>query len=94
MPHDRINWQRIRVGCRYVEKYLVEGLLSAYKFNRSPLKPLEIFCEITYKCNLKCPTCFRWTTGESKDELGLEDWKAVILKLKKWVGTFNLFISG
>ena len=94
MPHDRINWQRIRVGCRYVEKYLVEGLLSAYKFNHSPLKPLEVFCEITYKCNLKCPTCFRWTTVEDRDELGLEDWKAAISKLEKWVGTFNLFVSG
>lgn len=94
MSHDRINWQRIKVGCRYVEKYLFEGLISAYKFNHSPLKPLEVFCEITYNCNLKCPTCFRWTTVEDRDELGLEDWKAVISKLKNWIGTYNLFFSG
>jgi radical SAM protein with 4Fe4S-binding SPASM domain len=86
--------QRARLGGRYLSKYLMDGLLGAYNLNRSPLKPLDILCEITYACNLRCPTCFRWTSKPDEDELSLEDWKGLIGELKGWLGTFNLSFGG
>lgn len=90
----RKSTHRVRLGIRYVLKYLLDGLLRAWNLNRSPLKPLDVLCEITYACNLRCPTCFRWTSKPQENELTCEQWKAVVEKLSNWLGTFNLSIGG
>lgn len=84
----------MRLGIQYVTKYLSGELLGAYYLNYSPVKPLDILCDITYRCNLKCPTCFRWTSKPDKNELGLKDWENIILALRKWIGPFNLVFGG
>lgn len=86
--------RRVRLGARYVTKHLIDRLVGAYSLDYSPLKPLDIVCERTYACNLKCQTCFRWTSIPNENELGLEDWKAVIKKMKNWIGTFSLSFTG
>lgn len=82
------------LGVQYVTKYLSGELLRAYYLNYSPVKPLDVLCDITYRCNLKCPTCFRWTSKPDENELGLKDWKSIILTLRKWIGPFNLAFGG
>lgn len=86
--------QRIKIGIQYVTKYLSGELLRVYYLNYSPVKPLDILCDITYRCNLKCPTCFRWTSKPDENELGLKDWENIILTLRKWIGPFNLAFGG
>ena len=86
--------QRATLGVRYLREYMVDELSSAYDRNYLPAKPLDVICEISYICNLACPTCFRWTAKPDEHELNLEQWKGVIRKLKQWLGTFNLTFTG
>ena len=86
--------QRATLGVRYVKEYLMDEFSEAYDRNYLPSKPLDVICEITYICNLACPTCFRWTAKPDEHELNLEQWKGVLAKLKAWLGTFNLTFTG
>ncbi|HBR16177.1 MAG: hypothetical protein A3G39_09700 [Deltaproteobacteria bacterium RIFCSPLOWO2_12_FULL_43_16] len=90
----KIFMLRAKLGSRYIWKYLADELIRAHKFDRSPLKPLDVVCDITYNCNSKCLTCFRWASAPDPNELGLEDWKIVIERLKSWLGTFTITFSG
>lgn len=86
--------QRVNLGLRYIGNYLISDLIKPLSGNYSIVKPLDVMCEITYNCNLKCPTCFRWTSKPDENELGAEEWKSVITDLKKWLRVFNLSFSG
>ncbi|MBU0503838.1 MAG: radical SAM protein [Candidatus Omnitrophica bacterium] len=54
-------------------------------------KPQRVDIRINHKCNLRCGHCLQRHEGE---ELVTEDWKAVIMDLKKWLGCFPLVITG
>ena len=86
--------QRATLGVRYVKEYVLDEVSDPY--NRTYLlpKPLDVICEISYLCNLECPTCFRWTSKPDEHELTAEEWKGVLAKLKDWLGTFNLTFTG
>ncbi len=86
--------QRATLGARYIREYVADELTPAYKRNYLPSKPLDIICEITYICNLACPTCFRWTSKPDEHELTTDEWKGVVTELKEWLGTFNLTFTG
>jgi MoaA/NifB/PqqE/SkfB family radical SAM enzyme len=73
---------------------MMDEVAAAYDRDFLPSKPLDVICEISYICNLACPTCFRWTAKPDEHELNLEQWKDVIRKLKDWLGTFNLTFTG
>ncbi len=85
---------RATLGVRYLREYMMDELSPAYDRRYVPSKPLDVICEITYICNLACPTCFRWTSKPDEHELTTEEWKGVIRKLKAWLGTFNLTFTG
>src|SRR5215813_1298256 len=85
---------RTRLGVRYVSEYLLDEFAGAYDRNYLPAKPLDVICEISYLCNLACPTCFRWTSKPDEHELTSEEWKGVLAKLQAWLGTFNLTFTG
>jgi MoaA/NifB/PqqE/SkfB family radical SAM enzyme len=72
----------------------MDELSPAYNRNYVPAKPLDVICEISYICNLACPTCFRWTAKPDEHELTAAQWKEVIAKLKTWLWTFNLTFTG
>jgi MoaA/NifB/PqqE/SkfB family radical SAM enzyme len=72
----------------------MDELKGAYDRNYLPAKPIDVLCEITYICNLACPTCFRWTSKPDEHELNADEWRDVIRKLKTWLGTFNLTFTG
>jgi MoaA/NifB/PqqE/SkfB family radical SAM enzyme len=86
--------QRATLGVRYLKEYLMDGLVDGYDRTYLPSKPLDVICEITYVCNLECPTCFRWTAKPDEHELTAEEWKGVLGKLKRWLGPFNLTFTG
>jgi MoaA/NifB/PqqE/SkfB family radical SAM enzyme len=86
--------QRATLGARYVKEYLMEGVSEGYERTYVPAKPLDVICEVTYVCNLECPTCFRWTSKPDEHELTAEQWKSVLAKLKGWLGPFNLTFTG
>jgi len=73
---------------------MMDELSPAYDRTYVPSKPLDVICEVTYICNLACPTCFRWTSKPDEHELTREEWKGVIRKLKAWLGSFNLTFTG
>jgi MoaA/NifB/PqqE/SkfB family radical SAM enzyme len=73
---------------------MMDEVAAAYDRDFLPSKPLDVMCEISYICNLACPTCFRWTSKPDEHELDLEQWKDVIRTLKEWLGTFNLTFTG
>ena len=85
---------RAKLGVRYVREYLMDEFAVAYDRTYLPAKPLDVICEISYICNLACPTCFRWTSKPDEHELNTEEWKGVLTKLKAWLGTFNLTFTG
>jgi MoaA/NifB/PqqE/SkfB family radical SAM enzyme len=86
--------QRATLGLRYVKEYMIDEIADAYDRSYLPAKPLDVICEISYVCNLECPTCFRWTSKPDEHELTAEQWKSVLAKLKDWLGTFNLTFTG
>jgi MoaA/NifB/PqqE/SkfB family radical SAM enzyme len=86
--------QRATLGVRYVKEYVMDEIADAYNRTYLPAKPLDVICEISYLCNLECPTCFRWTSKPDEHELTADEWKGVLAKLKAWLGTFNLTFTG
>ncbi|KAF0146411.1 MAG: family 2 glycosyl transferase [Nitrospirae bacterium] len=85
---------RARLGFRYIVKYFSDEIFEAFNPDYSVLKPLDVVIERTYSCNLRCQTCFRWTSKPNEKELNFKEWTAVIEKLKNWIGTFSLSITG
>ena len=85
---------RATLGVRYLREYMMDELSPAYDRTYVPSKPLDVICEVTYICDLACPTCFRWTSKPDEHELTTEEWKGVIRKLKVWLGSFNLTFTG
>jgi len=90
---DRFH-HRATLGARYLREYLLDRVVDPYDRRFLMAKPLDVICEISYLCNLACPTCFRWTSKPDDHELTLEEWKTVLLKLKAWLGAFNLSFTG
>lgn len=86
--------KRSRLGFRYIAKYFSDEILEAINPDYSVLKPLDVVIERTYSCNLKCQTCFRWTSTPNNSELTIKEWISVIDKLKNWIGIFSLSITG
>ena len=86
--------QRATLGARFVKEFMLDEFADPYTRGYLLPKPLDVICEISYLCNLECPTCFRWTSKPDEHELTAEEWKGVLTKLKAWLGTFNLTFSG
>jgi len=72
----------------------MDGIAEGYERTYMAPRPLDVICEISYLCNLECPTCFRWTSKPDEHELTAEQWKIVLAKLKAWLGPFNLTFTG
>jgi MoaA/NifB/PqqE/SkfB family radical SAM enzyme len=85
---------RAALGARYLTEYLLDRVSDPYDRTFLRPKPLDVICEVSYLCNLACPTCFRWTSKPDEHELTLEDWSVVLSKLKDWLGRFNLTFTG
>lgn len=63
-------------------------------FNTSISKPPYVYLKITERCNSRCRHCHIRKAKNDTKELDTNQWKCIILKLKKWIGPFYLKISG
>jgi len=59
----------------------------------SLVKPTSIHFSISNRCNLSCKLCDIWKV-QKLPELTTNEVKAIILKLKKWLGSFLLNFAG
>lgn len=57
------------------------------------IKPTSCTLMITNRCNLKCVMCKQWRECSDKEELNTEDWKRILMDLKK-NGISNLHFTG
>ena len=56
------------------------------------IKPISIVLSITYRCNLSCRHCDIWKSDIK--ELSTNEIKKGILMLKRWLGPYQLIITG
>jgi pyruvate-formate lyase-activating enzyme len=45
-------------------------------------RPFRISIDITDRCNFRCPTCSKWRQPPSREELGLEEWKVALERVR------------
>ena len=69
----------------------ITGLPFYIPYKISP--PTRVLINVTIRCNLSCKHCDNWKMKNYK-ELTTQQWKKIILYLKKWLGNFELIIGG
>lgn len=74
------------------KNYLLQRF--SLRFNFLIPKPLNLIIFLTYRCNLRCKYCSSWKCLKRDKELGISDWKDIILQFKKWVGPYHLTLTG
>jgi len=58
-------------------------------------KPAAIYLWITPRCFFQCKMCDWWREPhDPKEELTTDEWKKILLDLRRWLGPFQLNISG
>lgn len=62
-------------------------------FSTNFSKPLVVLLYLTHACNSNCKYCSLSHVKDPK-ELGTEEWKKVLLELRKWLGPFYLNLCG
>lgn len=57
--------------------------------------PSAIRAIVTERCNYKCHYCTFWRQDSYSEEMSLDEWKAALLSLRKFVGRFLIqFVGG
>ncbi|MFH0775340.1 MAG: radical SAM protein [bacterium] len=49
-------------------------------------RPTFIWFKPTYRCNSKCSMCTIWRKGSKYQELSTQQWKDILLDVRKWLG--------
>ncbi len=59
-------------------------------------KPVNFTFDMTDRCQLRCLTCSKWKTPVelNQKEMETQEWKYVILLMKKWLGDFSFIFAG
>ncbi|MCK5147562.1 radical SAM protein [bacterium] len=58
------------------------------------LPPLRISIDITDACNFRCPTCDKWKSPMSPNEISLAEWELVFKKIEKLSLLREVAVSG
>ncbi|MCM8792738.1 MAG: radical SAM protein, partial [Candidatus Omnitrophica bacterium] len=66
--------------------------LPFYLPYKAPL-PTRVLLNVTIRCNLNCKHCDNWKI-KNTDELTTQQWKNIILYLRRWIKHFDLIIGG
>jgi len=78
-----------------IKTYLNRKVNQLYSLiNKGLTKPSSIHFCVTHNCCLSCKHCDIWKIKNGGKELTTGQLKDSIFKLKKWLGSFNLNISG
>jgi MoaA/NifB/PqqE/SkfB family radical SAM enzyme len=57
-------------------------------------RPGSVAIAVTDRCNLRCPTCSKWTTETPPRELDVPEWADVFAQLRDWLGPITYTVSG
>ncbi len=57
-------------------------------------RPSSIRAHINERCNYRCQYCRFWRLDEYRDELSIEEWKAALASLQKFIGRYRIQFSG
>lgn len=72
-------------------------LCKLYMHTGFSYKPAIIRWNITFKCNVSCNMCVVKDTEKAlriHEDLSTEEFKALLIKLRTWLGHFNFHVSG
>ena len=86
----RLRYLRVQAR-NLVRNWMVE---RSGRLRRGLVKPSGIYIDITYRCPMRCRTCYRWRSKPQEHELHAEVWKEVVTALRSWLGDFYLTIGG
>lgn len=65
----------------------------SYKHDSGFAKPTRIIFCVTLRCNIKCRQCAIWRLPKA-EELTTDEWKQVIVDLRKWLGPYRVQLAG
>ena len=82
----------LRVQARNLARNLV--IERSGGLGRALVKPSGIYVDVTYRCAMRCRTCFRWMSRPRADELDVDGWKEIVAALRGWLGDFYLTFGG
>lgn len=71
----------------------VPGQMFRHHLGMRTGKPDSIVLEITHRCNSRCAFCYYWKT-EKGYEMDMDEINKAVSSLKRWLGHFQLVISG
>lgn len=58
-------------------------------------RPSEVWLKLTERCNCRCVMCEIWKHNPDADgELSTEEWKEVLLGLRRWLGKKHIWFTG
>ena len=64
------------------------GRLASY------VRPTFIALLLTKRCNARCVHCDIWKNQGDEDTLTLDEWKALLSELRRWLGPVHIHITG
>ena len=57
-------------------------------------RPASILFLLTERCNARCVHCDIWKSKGREDAPGIDEWKAVLRDLRRWLGPVSIVFSG
>ena len=80
--------RRLHEGISYRLRTFAGGRLSSY------CRPTSIVLLMTERCNARCIHCDIWQNRGKEDRPSLDQWRALIADLRKWLGPVQVTLSG
>jgi len=89
----RINSQVVKYGYGTLLRYIRSNLSSPFFLNKDSY-PDQIRIYPTFRCNLRCKQCGQFKPQYDSKEIPARQWITIPKKLRHWLGTYHLVISG
>ncbi len=85
--------QKARFGAAYLRKWAEQRVAEALDAP-ALCRPTQVCAPLTSRCNFGCGFCPH-PDAEVHHEMGLEEWKRLLLELQAWLGHFRInFLGG
>ncbi len=81
-----------RLAWKHAKNHAAEELYI--RTGRDLTHPVSFYGYVNERCNVKCRYCEWWRLDKYKQEMTIEQWKAALLSVKKFVGEFSINFSG
>lgn len=73
-----------------------KAFLTPFYFGKKkvPFRPTFVSLEVEDGCNLQCLHCDIWKKKKNPKRMNLKEMRGVVRRLKNWLGTFQLNLTG